>query len=142
MLHADFGTVIHATLRTEDLLDAFAGELEYQCDRNKGMTGNGARRELVKNARRVNPETEDAEYTVNDLFDSLDEFAPAYSYFGSVEGDGSDFGFWPSMDCVEELPRVECGDDAKELGEDSVSVNDHGNVTLYGGDGKEIWSIV
>ena len=143
MLHAQFGTVIHATLRTEDLLEAFADELEYQCNRNKGINGNVARRKLVAEARRVDPESETADSLVNEeLIDALEEFAPPYSYFGATEGDGSDFGYWPSMVSIEELPRVECGDDAKELGEDAVFVNDHGNVTVYGGDGKEIWSIV
>lgn len=143
MITANFGTVICATLRTEDLLEAFADELEYQCDRNKGLTGNIARRKLVTEARRINPENEDASYLVNEgLYDALNEFAPPYSHFGSLEGDGADFGYWTSEDFWDELPRVENGDEAKELGEDSIFVNDHGNVTLYGGNGKEIWSIV
>jgi hypothetical protein len=76
------------------------------------------------------------------LTEALDSLAPPYCYFGTHEGDGSDFGFWPSMESVLELPRVESGEEAAELGEDAVHVNERGNVTVYGGDGKEIWSCV
>ena len=31
---------------------------------------------------------------VNDLMDALNEYAPDGYYFGAIEGDGSDFGFW------------------------------------------------
>jgi hypothetical protein len=40
---------------------------------------------------------EQASYLVNEaLFDALSDCAPEGCYFGTSEGDGSDFGFWQS----------------------------------------------
>lgn len=42
----------------------------------------------------INPE--DVSYALNEeLFDFMDKIAPENMYFGSSEGDGSLFGFWP-----------------------------------------------
>ncbi len=37
---------------------------------------------------------EDGADIVNELFDVLDAYAPEGYYFGAIEGDGADFGFW------------------------------------------------
>lgn len=86
--------------------------------------------------------TDEACEYLEKLYDLMNENAPAYSYFGSHEGNSSDVGFWPNREEIDELPSVESGEEAKELGEDCRQVNDHGNLTVWGGDGKEIWSIV
>lgn len=147
MKYASFGTVSHGTLRNEDLLASFADELEWQCDQNKGIKGNAARRKLIAEARRVDPESEEADWILNEgLFDALDEFTPPYAYFGALEGDGSDFGFWPSIDALEE--QVDKFNDCPPVDHrgECMLVNDHGNVT-YGyvnghGKFKEVWSVV
>ena len=144
MKYASFGSVSTGTLRTADLLDAFADELEYQvqCNAELPLSHRESLLNMVWDAREIDPDHEDADEILNDLQDALQEFAPPYSYFGANEGDGADFGFWPSMESVEELPIVESFDEAKALGEDCRIVSDHGNVTVVGGDGKEIWSVV
>jgi len=72
------------------------------------------------------------------LMDALTDFAPAYCYFGLHEGDGSDLGYWPDWDYIED--DVRAGDllqvsDLADVPEGNMLpvlvVNDHGNATLY-----------
>jgi hypothetical protein len=145
------GTISHGTLRTPDLLEAFGWELQH-------ISAAPGHQALAKEARKRShyftwndlPDGEAVEETdadselVNALIDALGELAPPYCYFGTHEGDGSDFGYWPDMEAIEELPRV--GDPADVpaggTGEDAVYVNDHGNVTVYGADGAVLLEIV
>ena len=139
MRRAHIGSISHGTLRTEDLLDSFAYELEYvrAIDDERSSA-------LVREAYAVTDfDGENASWLVDELQDALNEYAPPYCYFGTHEGDGSDFGFWPSMDAVGELPRVSDPNEVEQHeGEDCVFVNDHGNVTVYGGDGKVLIDFV
>ncbi len=93
MYKPEIGTVSHGTLRTEDLIPAFANELERCCD---GHSGNLT---LVQEAREITDfDSEEASDLCHDLSDALNEYAPEGTYFGAHEGDGSDFGFWPLED--------------------------------------------
>ena len=103
------GTVIHGTLRPEDLLRAFIAEyrrlsegcLEYRD--GKWQTERHHTHNLERLERNANADwhTEEAhrhelmEWDLEDLLDLLNEFAPEGCYFGAHAGDGSDFGFWP-----------------------------------------------
>ena len=132
---ARIGSISHGTMRTDDLLYAFVGELDgdYRLPR--------AIRNLVREAnawlRRDDDKRDDeaGSELVNDLQDALNELAPPYVYFGTIEGDGSDFGFWPALDSIQdaiadnELPRA--GDVPKNYTGLAIDVNDHGNVTLF-----------
>jgi len=40
-------------------------------------------------------DSEDAHWYLEGLFDALNDLAPEGYYFGSHEGNGSDYGFWP-----------------------------------------------
>lgn len=148
MRYATIGSVSHGTLRTEDLLDTFAYELEYQIQRNaKHWLGNTAERDrltnLIGEAREIDPDSEAASELVNEsLFDALNEFAPPYTYFGAHEGDGSDFGFWPSWDAVNELPCIADPNELPHAEGDCRYVNDHGNVTVFDSSGAAIWDCV
>ena len=134
----NIGTLIHGTLNETDLLTAFATELSRVSD----VGHEELRREAYREAG--NP-TEHAHEVINDLMDALNEYAPAHTYFGAIEGDGSDFGFWPDNDfgyCETEQD----GDD-NELWHDTTCevdfhVNDHGNMTLFDLNRNEIWSAV
>ncbi len=43
-------------------------------------------------------ESEDSDFDLEDLFNSLNSIAPEGFYFGSHPGDGSDYGFWEGED--------------------------------------------
>lgn len=137
------GSISHGTMRPVDLIETFAWEIK----RSK-LTA--AERDLVRRAYRwlnlpANAQSAAADVGDNilcELFDVLDAYAPAYCYFGAHEGDGSDYGFWPSMDAIDGLPRVEGADDARRLMEDCRFVNDHGNVTVFDGRGRVIIDFV
>lgn len=136
------GSVSHGTLLTIDLLEAFADELNrIETERDDVQEAYAVI--TLHNAGWLNiADSEEAQELVNDLQDALNEFAPAYCYFGTNEGDGSDFGYWPLLDSVDELPRVSDPAEVEGMGEDCVFVNDHGNVTVYGADGSVLWDCV
>jgi len=141
IVYHPIGEISCGTLRNEDLLARFADTLETAMQRYEwqGMTDKGQAyaeyAELIKEARRCDPESEHASELINEsLFDALSDFAPPYSYFGASEGDGASFGFWPITDS-------ESLQDAAESGY-RVEVSDHGNVTLYDSLDNEVWGIV
>jgi hypothetical protein len=141
MEYASIGTISHGTLRIEDLLETFAAELTYLAKQQE--TPDAEHLKLASEAESVDADSEEAAYIVTELEDALNEYAPPYCYFGAHEGDGADFGFWPCMDAIEELPHVDDPVDVeKHRGEACVFVNDHGNVTVYGADGAVIWDCV
>ena len=161
MNYGTIGTIIHGTLRSEDLLEVFADELE-RLARGCVHPGNAQTyQEIVADARMIVVQLEnDPDDTVNagaagecvsDLMDALNEFAAPYCYFGTLEGDGADFGFWPDVESLEsdvhsgDVLKLNAGDEWPDnaIAYDYVmEVTDHGNVTLYTGAGKEIWSCV
>jgi len=144
------GTLIHGTLRDEDLLEAFADEL----DRLSAGDDSPLRRPESVEARALlaigadewsEEQHLDAEYLINEtLFYALNEYAPPHVYFGAHEGDGSDFGFWPTRDDWDNcsghwVSKHEFIDhDCRVF----VQINDHGNITVSELRGEEIWSAV
>ena len=94
------GSVIHATLRNEDLIPAFAGLLLYVDNKRYwAFLKKNPDLRLAQEAKYFDRktdwwETEEATEVCNDLIDILNEYAPVGFYFGSHPGDGSDFGFW------------------------------------------------
>jgi len=155
---AHVGSISTATLRPEDLLSTFLSELEGLALLSEGILSMPENFPLRDSIAAVVGDaqdcfTEDGETLSEDgesnapevleaLQDTLSLFAPPYCYFGAHLGDGADFGFWPNYEEIDELPTVEDSDGAKALGEDCKAVNDHGNVTVYGGDGRILLELV
>lgn len=147
MEYAPIGTVSQATMRCEDLIPVFVECLEA-LDTEKIYTDViNEGKNIIKNELW---EDEDTEIYLNeDLWDSLDNFAPPYCYFGSHFGDCSDFGFWPSFDCIEYDYKGLKVNDLSEIPDNYSGevflINDHGNISFYtseNGKYTEIWSIV
>lgn len=86
----EVGSISHGTLRDEDLIDAFASWLE-------AVDRKGFREWMEENTDEDGYIVTD-EWTLNDLFETLDNYAPEGYYFGAHGGDGSDFGFWEWKD--------------------------------------------
>ena len=79
--------------------------------------------------------------------DALQALCPPFVYFGTLEGDGADFGFWPDMDSLNEAMQygdVTFHDDERILDEHDViiQVSDHGNVTVMDMERNVLWSVV
>lgn len=86
------GSVSHGTLREEDLVPAFISKLK-ELDPEMGARIEFFYADALEHLMqgRQHP---DQEFLMTRLFEELEELAPEGYYFGTIEGDGSDFGFW------------------------------------------------
>jgi hypothetical protein len=146
MKTAGFGSILHGTMRPEDLIPEFAWELRHLRGRLPRQIANDVRRFEAGKL-----DEDHADFLLSTLSDMLDEHAPQYGYFGAHPGDGSDYGFWLHEDwqqCarddgvleVDDLSKVPKGYRGQVL-----HINDHGNATLYYTTTRglrEIWSVV
>ena len=96
------GTVIHGTLRSQDLLPALLIELRsLDVDAGENLSSQVPHSQLVNgdglSLNDSDPwwDSEDCSELISDLFDHINDRAPEGIYFGSHPGDGSDFGYWP-----------------------------------------------
>jgi len=140
---ATIGSISHGTHRAVDLLGSFSYELKRIAGEEYAKLI--AQAEARENALLEDDDSEDENDSelVNELQDALNEVAPPYCYFGTHEGDGADFGFWPSMDSVDELQKFnDLSEVPEDMEDDYVVVNDHGNVSVYGANGSLIWDCV
>lgn len=156
---ADIGTVSHGTLRHADLLESFACEIQNQVQRNADyfQQDDNFRKErdyilgVSLDALASDPDHPDVDEILQDCIDILNQFAAPYQYFGSHEGDGSDFGFWPDWESIRDEVRfgdlIEVSDPADIPADDGycVCINDHGNMALYRTDNgvtRIVWECV
>jgi hypothetical protein len=158
-VYAELGSISWGTLRPEDLIPAFVDALDSLREKLSLSCHRGEELETVQEVSRLDGllgeleasqredgywDGESPTWDIDTLTDELDAFAPPYCYFGTSEGDGSDFGFWPMIDSLEEacengeVIKLASGDEwpADELAErpdvDGVCyVTDHGNVSFF-----------
>lgn len=138
------GSISHGTMRTQDVIPAMCHTLEYYGAKLPEDLNWHAKNWKIAQKFDDLPywESENAGYDWESLSDALNEIAPPFCYFGCTEGDGSDYGFWPENGGIEMAIRDEEVLDYDNLPEYVAQVNDHGNVTLYTVELKEVWSIV
>lgn len=151
------GSISSGTLRDEDLLSAFAGELDSLASRKDTAVSakiRRAHRALAAEAESFDPETADfdAGELIADLMAALQEYAAPYFYFGTLEGDGAEFGFYVSPDifeqhgCFDGLRVADTAEVPRNYRGEVLHVTDHGNATLYVANGRghlrEVWAIV
>lgn len=141
------GEISHGTMRPEDLIRTFTAEASY-------LRLTKDERATVRRIIRDTAGGEDywkGEGAVEDLgmlFDILDAHAPPFCYFGSSEGDGSSYGWWPSMEAIEvaihdgEVWQEDDKSGMPKTASYRLVVSDHGNMTLYTRKDREVWGIV
>jgi len=160
MTQFQLGSISHGTLRTQDLLPVF---LETFMALGGNVPSDLECGAYIEYLNWPNPattacdeedkfwESEDAMWDMEALTDGLNNLCPPFVYFGTLEGDGSDFGFWPDMDRLNEELQWERDHypddsipDALELEDYNVivQVSDHGNVTMMDMDRNVIWAVV
>jgi hypothetical protein len=147
------GTISHATMQPRDLIPRFYDELRFISPRKAGKL-HVEYRNTFRLAHRLGWEVicdqkpDDADLLLESLFDTLDECAPEFCYFGAHEGEGADYGFWPYIEAAEEdsLKVSDLSEIPNGYTGFILHVNDHGNVTLYRKPRNhrliEIWSLV
>ena len=96
MANHSIGTISHGTLRTPDLIGAFAFELGNIKDW-RGKDYGPLLSDCQESLRNYGTDWENQEVDdalVTELFDALNDCADDGFRFGAHDGDGADFGFW------------------------------------------------
>jgi len=91
-------TVIHGTHRSQDLVPAFLDVLREVAPAHYEQIM-VAPFSIPPAYAQEDPDSdwwdsEECQWFLEELFDTLNEYAPEGCYFGAHPGDGSDFGFW------------------------------------------------
>lgn len=92
-------SVIHATLRSCDLVPAFLDVIKNTPEYVQIIQSNNYELSVISDPTAIdNDERWDSEYMLyflnETLFDVLNSYTPDGYYFGAHIGDGSDFGYW------------------------------------------------
>ena len=136
MAEFQLGSISTGTLRTQDLLEAF----------HSTIAASGTPPALAEDGYVDGG----AQYSDGELLEvyteQLESLCPPFVYFGTLEGDGADFGFWPDIETIQEIVNIaecdasqgiSCPDDGV-----IVQVSDHGNVTVTDMERNVLWSVV
>lgn len=151
MKTASFGSISSGTMRPEDLIPTFAGELQWLTPVERTTEESNLLAEadaLETDGDGYYIDAEAADEILESLWEALNEHAPAYGYFGAQDGDGACYGFWLS-ECFEQefegLKVNDLNDVSQNYEGEVLEVNDHGNMTLYYTKDNglvEVWSLV
>jgi len=140
MTNVTIGSVSTGTLRIEDLLPVFADELRTLDSAAALVREYDALPDNWAEAA----DLETPHFMLDELQDALNEHAPPHVYFGAIEGDGADFGFWPELNF--DNCTLRAGDSDDERVDDDcgiiIQASDHGNVEVYNLKRSPLWSAV
>jgi hypothetical protein len=97
------GTISHGTLLPTDLIPAFHDVLAVHNPDHAAILRDEYHDvfDAILDGTYTLDDVEladNADWLLNDLYGALNDVAPDGYYFGAIEGDGSDFGFWPHTD--------------------------------------------
>jgi hypothetical protein len=85
-------SISHGTLKSVDLYEAFMPVLEDISPADADEFKNIWEAEIT--LLKVPSEVYSSGEMMSELFDVMDSHSPDGYHFGSIEGDGSDFGYW------------------------------------------------
>lgn len=101
-MYLPLGTIIHGTMRVDDLIPAFLEVLErFEPETAASLKGD---------FEAATPDQRE-ELCWERVVPILDRFAPPYTYFGSHPGNSSDYGVWVNTEALDEA--VQEGDPSK-----------------------------
>ena len=153
MAQFQIGSISTGTLKTEDLIEAFNHALTdmhhgYWLDINELMS-EGADQAAMFNKQPTDEQLQ--AWVLDRLMEELQAGCPPFVYFGTLPGDGADFGFWADLEAIDEScglkhhRRTHNPDTGEIVLEDDsviVQINDHGNVTVMDLARNVLWSVV
>ena len=156
MAQFQIGSISTGTLRPEDLLPAFVSALESLSPMGTNHPYLGDAYQILEQGTDDESETKEL---LSDIEHELGNLCPPFVYFGTLPGDGADFGFWPDMDSLHEAMQYvqifpdEVQADYGVINTDPeyltlpaegviVHVNDHGNVTEMDMERNVLWDCV
>ena len=111
MANATIGSISEGTLRPQDLIPRFQEVLEEIDPVSESIQEYPIPSDALEDDEHSWWDSEDASDLLIEMEDRLDELAPPFCRFGSLDGDGACFGFWPVIE------RIEEGDDVARLTE-------------------------
>ena len=148
MAQFQLGSISHGTLRLKDLIPVFIDTIHRLTTPDMPTVSIDW---IGADARLFDDDfftSDDADQTMVELVEVLNELCPPFVYFGTLEGDGADFGFWPDMPRITEEMRnypenYDTTSGEVTLTDDNVivQVSDHGNVTVMDMERNVIWSV-
>ena len=96
------------TMRREDLIPAFVATLWAIDSTMENPLASQLRGIEADMEQAEYYESEDSQYDLEWLFDTLDMYAPDGYYFGAHPGDGSDYGFWAHEEEEDNQQEIDC----------------------------------
>ena len=149
MAEFQLGSISTGTLRQQDLLAAFLPYLNKESEHAQEAQAVLERITTdtwppgIDNLEQYLTEFNTSEL-LDIIMDELQELCPPFVYFGTLEGDGADFGFWPDWDALGDI-GAQCVCDICEhqlLEYEIIVVKTKEAYTVMDMERNVLWSVV